>query len=732
MASADAAPLASEAEQTSPRAQTEQQAHDQPARAAPPLARAGALAPISIFGLSDTLEPSFTEHFYAECGREAAADTVVAAFQRGDLHASALYSSDALLEAADLFLRQHSPTWQLALSQTRKLCPASDDCPPAVQPGRQSALGCPNPRSSFGLDALDQATPDGSTLPTPSGVVHDDGSAHGSHSRDSAARADRLLHDPRISGDFLCAGAGAAPTADAWPTIEQPAMAARGDIPAVAPPIPPASAACRLDHTRQADAAALNDEPVSDYNSVTHSEPVALAVPAPPSAADLPTPGQPHTVFNDICEISWSEGGDWVRAYISRGSECVHRRPRSFSGSGPQRRGSNESKFVRWTSQQLFEQTRLWFASAQADKRDFVTHGSTHRPATRTLIIPAGCHRGGGKYIWDLQPLLLAEQRGEATHNITISPIDESAAISPRQRVDTLTARLEAAGIPDRYGIQQILELGLVSRSGAPRHTILQMNYPAVADHAAFASGLAQREALAAMLTSPWSGGIPLFPVRLNPFNAIIRPGKTPRLCCDLSSPQGDADGAGRDNVNAGIPFEDTSQQRRIAVVHGFFDDSLLGSFVFATQTVAKPGSPDRTRAIGPFELLVASLLVVAEDIGLPVADRKIECGKRGKIDIELWRSSRQIAWIISVETWSPWEKSSTCAARSSATPKPASTPSRKTSTGSANSLTSPCGIDARRSPSPRGDSSSAERCSSCSPSHTCAPRSTRHCARCG
>ena len=59
------------------------------------------------------------------------------------------------------------------------------------------------------------------------------------------------------------------------------------------------------------------------------------------------------------------------------------------------------------------------------------------------------------------------------------------------------------------------------------------------------------------MLSEPL-GGIPLFPVRLNPFNAIEREGKDPRFCCDMSSPQAEADGGGRDSLNAGIPWEDT------------------------------------------------------------------------------------------------------------------------------------------------------------------------------
>ena len=345
-----------------------------------------------------------------------------------------------------------------------------------------------------------------------------------------------------------------------------------------------------------------------------------------------------------------------------------------------------------------------------------------------------------------------------------------------------------------------MLESGLVSHSQAPRHTILQLNYPPVARHMRFARDLVRRESEERKLSSPFSTGIPLFPVRLNPYGAVERDGKDPRLCCDLSSPQRDDDGAGTLSINAGIPFHDTAllaqlrltsahafardtgilravpaaadqvwiatadwtayyrnllkpvaewwtqllwldpvgpqidlatcfgdagaptqsnrvqdvilhliahefesrldhmrsnpeftdllerldfwvtdrlaalavrfpdrfaaagagdanaeiwvaRQSRLAALHGFFDDSLLASFVATASEVHVDGQYVHTHTTGPFATLVDSLLTVADDIGLPVAAHKIACGspdgRTGPIDLEHWRKTGQIAWVL-------------------------------------------------------------------------------------
>ena len=158
-------------------------------------------------------------------------------------------------------------------------------------------------------------------------------------------------------------------------------------------------------------------------------------------------------------------------------------------------------------------------------------------------------------FIWDLRPIRLAEAAVLPITDIPIGCIDVTQAIQPRLNPEALRRRLEAAQVMDAYGIQQLLDIGLISQSEAPRHTVLQANYPAIARHARFAADLAHREAAEDVLSAAFTTGIPLFPVRLNPFNAVERDGKPPRLCCDLSSPQGDKDGGGKDSINAGIPY---------------------------------------------------------------------------------------------------------------------------------------------------------------------------------
>ena len=577
-------------------------------------------------------------------------------------------------------------------------------------------------------------------------------------------------------------------------------MRRASEIPAVDPEVSTHRARSASAPTHQASPQALIDEPFSDYNTVLPTGRVQFDAPPPPT--DTPTPGQPHTVFKDTVQITWAEGGDWVKEYISANAMTPQvKRART---------ADNAHRFVVWTARELYDQVQLWLASARADM-EALKRDPSHRPRTKTLMIPDHCHRGNGKYTWDLRPFLAALAAGEPTDAVEIPHLDTSAHIEPSLNADALRTRMRAAGIRDQYGIQQLLELGVVSDSDAPRHTVLQINYPAVGRHAAFAEALVQREAREGKLSAPFADGFPLFPLRLNPYNAIEREGKNPRLCGDLSSPQQDRDGAGQLSMNAGMRLDDEviigrmrltsaqafardlgiilaarhggapecwaatadweafyrqfpkplaeiwgqllwldpagpqidwtvvfgdaaapaqanriqnillelvaseferqlevarasasteaeqqawaavdrwqasrlaalrrrfperwaeaapwngdthtrlriwrARQRRLAILHGFFDDSLLASFVFRRETkrvLGDSGTHTLTRAVGPFELLVASLLTVAEDIGLPVAAHKIECGtpdgEGGRICIEQWQRHREAWWSL-------------------------------------------------------------------------------------
>ncbi len=614
-------------------------------------------------------------------------------------------------------------------------------------------------------------------------------------------QVDRLLIDERIAGDFLAPHHGAAPAAEPWPVMDIPAMAEDGEIPGVAPAVAARQASCRLDPAHQAAPEALTDEPFSDYNAVLPTDRLSFEEPGAPT--DTPTPGLPHTVFTDTVEISWDEGGDWVR-------DILRERPAEPQAKRHKRGAARTSRTVCWAAAELWAEVQRWRASAAADMKA-IAQNPAHRPATKTFIIPDRCHRGGGAYIWDLRPLLAAEAQGQPTDSIPIPHLDTSLPITPSLKADELRRRMDDAGIADAYGAQQLLELGVVSRSSAPRHTVLQFNYPAVARHASFARELARREATEGKLSEPFGNGFPFLPLRLNPYNAIEREDKDPRLCCDLSAPQAERDGGGSDSINAGMPLHDdviigrmrlTSaqafvrdvgillaarsdgappswtgtadwkafyrqfpkpiaelwgqvlwldpagpqidwsvvfgdaaapaqanriqnilleliacefeqrmvaarasassdaelqawaaidrwrddrlaalrrrfperwaelgpwsldtharlriwrrRQQRLAVLHGFFDDSLLASFVLGRETKTAPvdGKPRQlTRATGPFELVIASLLDVADDIGLPVAAHKIECGtpegERGRICMDQWRQHRQVWWAL-------------------------------------------------------------------------------------
>lgn len=613
-----------------------------------------------------------------------------------------------------------------------------------------------------------------------------------------------LLGSDRFNGDFISATRGG-PSPERWPLFHCLPMEMLGDIPAVPPVVTPAAASCTTQAGWQASAASLLAIPVSDYNVALPSSARAPSRTSEPT--DRPSPGQPHTVFNDTCEIGFEEGGDWVRSFITNASSSPERRKHSYTrldadGNPLKLTRSDENRCVRWTSVELYNQTQEWFISAASDKRNYMAARSPEeadaiRARTRTFIIPDHCHRGGGAFIWDLRQFRLEEANGRPTTDVPIPCIDVAQPIRPRLNPVTLRRRLEAAGVADEYGIQQLLDIGLMSQSEAPRHTVLQVNYPAVARHAQFAADLVRREAKEGILSDTFTTGIPLFPVRLNPFNAIEREGKPPRLCCDLSSPQGDKDGGGKDSINAGIPWSDKQiiadmrltsaasfardvgifqalcptsaqiwaatadwtayyrqlaappseywcqllwldpegpqldlftcfgdaaapaqsnrcqdifltiivheferriallrartvgpglqpfldieaamahrlaairqsypdrcsvtgqsepanriwwrRQQRLAVVHGFFDDSLLSSFVLSVET-----DGNLTRARGPFEELIAALLTVAADIGLPVAAHKLDCGTpggfTGRMDLKRWLERKEVWWDL-------------------------------------------------------------------------------------
>ena len=178
------------------------------------------------------------------------------------------------------------------------------------------------------------------------------------------------------------------------------------------------------------------------------------------------------------------------------------------------------------------DQVVPWCELARADKRAFLQKGDSHRPRTRTFIIPARCHKAAGAVVYDLRQILEAQAAGRPLRwidsetgietGVPIPAIADDTPITPRLDKATFLRCCEAAGIQDLYGIQQVVSLGLVSASGCSRDTVLQMNYPAVSRHAAKAQAIADKEASQGFLSNPYSS-LPLSPARINPFNAIER-----------------------------------------------------------------------------------------------------------------------------------------------------------------------------------------------------------------
>ena len=617
-----------------------------------------------------------------------------------------------------------------------------------------------------------------------------------------------LLQHQRTDGQFLLPSQ---PQADnPWPLLDKAEWRDAGEIPGVPPrsqagnTIPPEIAASRLHDYEQAHGPELAHLPFSDYNCVP-AAPAAVVAPTPQvDAAERPTPGLPYTVYQPRNKITYTEGGDWVRAVIDR------RPPQP----GVHRHKDKTQSYVDWTDLELHNQVIAWCDLARADKRAFLQKSDSHRPRTRTFIIPARCHKAAGAVVYDLRQILEAQAAGRPLRwidsetgietGVPIPAIAEDTPITPRLDKAAFLRRCEAAGIQDLYGIQQVASLGLVSASGCSRDTVLQMNYPAVSRHAAKAQAIAEKEASQGFLSTPYNS-LPLSPARINPFNAIEREGKEPRFCGDLSAPQGEKDGGGLNSVNAGIPFgeldviaqmrltsaasfardtgilaasalrtwiatadwaryyrqlpkpirelfsqlqwlgpngpqidwatifgdaaapaqanrvqdillsliahefeiqlakyrrtalgpakpfldalDEYSAQRlaalkeqfpdrftpasdliyevrqwrdrqlRLIVLAGFFDDSLVSSFVSHEESKefpnpdGTPGSRLLTRAHGPFELLLAAILTVADDLRLETADHKIDCGtddgRTGRLAIDIWRDRGEIWWAL-------------------------------------------------------------------------------------
>ena len=613
-----------------------------------------------------------------------------------------------------------------------------------------------------------------------------------------------LLGDPKFDADFIhddlnLSSLQESPLSE-WPVFHSHRWRELGDIPAVAPTISPSEAVTRLQPLHQAAPSSLVDVPYTDYNCV---RPQPRWVPPTHERnyrGPTPAPGQPHTTFKPVCRISWSEGGPWVRSYIA-----THPSHRSVHRSA----SSQQESYVEWSNLELYAQVQRWFHVTKSDKEFLEScadpeQAAAHRLRSKTFIIPAHCHLGDGQIIWDHRPFLEAQAKGEDTSRITFPPISTVAQPSFKLNAGNISARMRASSCYDPLGEQQLVEAGLLSQSNAPRHTVLQPNYASLSKHAKRAADQARQERMQGCISSPYNG-IPMFPIRIQPYSAVEREGKDPRFCCDMSSPQAELDGAGRDSINAGIPWDNTAliitmkltsarsfardvgilksalinaptglrvwvakadwtryyrnlakpvsewwaqvqwlsaegpqidffacfgdaaapaqsnkvqdillhliahefstrldsfrlahttldswlhldaylerrqsalrvkfperfspdgsplnvvwweRQRRIFVLQGFFDDTLMASFVFDVKQAEQP-QPDGSsallyRAEGPFELLVISLLLVAEDIGLPVAAHKLECGtddgRSGLMCLHTWQRTGQAWWHL-------------------------------------------------------------------------------------
>lgn len=135
---------------------------------------------------------------------------------------------------------------------------------------------------------------------------------------------------------------------------------------------------------------------------------------------------------------SFARGGDWVRAYMKRHPERVHR-----SVTHPSDKGRD---FVAWTAQETMRQIELWVESMRQDMQAFARVGDTHRPRTRTLIIPQDGHRGEGAIIHDVRGFLAARVAGLDTDSVPIPALVLDATIEPRFHAASRPRRSACSG----------------------------------------------------------------------------------------------------------------------------------------------------------------------------------------------------------------------------------------------------------------------------------------------
>ena len=86
-----------------------------------------------------------------------------------------------------------------------------------------------------------------------------------------------------------------------------------------------------------------------------------------------------------------------TQARVARG-QAFHRRRREEDAADRQKTAARDG--AARTKQTAREATG---GGAKADMRAFDVHSHTHRARTTTFIIPDHCHRGGGRFAWDLR-----------------------------------------------------------------------------------------------------------------------------------------------------------------------------------------------------------------------------------------------------------------------------------------------------------------------------------------
>ena len=332
-----------------------------------------------------------------------------------------------------------------------------------------------------------------------------------------------------------------------WPIPRLSAAWGR-DLPAVHPVTDPYAACAKGGVRDQETPERIGSAPFSMYNAIrTAAEVDFSGVPPDLENTSRAVCGRIHTVFKDTVRIQRARGGDWVRAFMKRHPERVHRSVTHQSDKG--------RDFIAWTAQETMHQVELWVESMRHDMRAFARVGDTHRPRTRTLIIPQDGHRGEGEIIHDVRGFLAARAAGLDTDTVPIPALRLDTPIEPRLRAASLSRRMERASIRDAYGKQQLLHTGLFNHSAVSKDTVLMPNYLPIATHARHAQEQVEAEQADGILSAPFSMP-PFFPCRIHPYSAVEQGSKV-RFCCDMSAPQGDRDGAGLWSVNASVPFAD-------------------------------------------------------------------------------------------------------------------------------------------------------------------------------